>query len=122
MRQTASGTKAMQPDDDHFRSLWSAGVSLRAMAGSLCMTQEQVSRHRRRLGLPQRCGSFDAAMAAKAEPIIDPSPREIETRAADIRSRWTDRTRELRRVTKSAGGYRFPVYTTEEVFGDGEEA
>lgn len=106
--------------EQRFRELWHAGVSLRAIADELGISQDHVAVTRRRLGLPPRYGSFAAATRAKAEPIIDPTPAEIAERAAAVRARWDERTREARRVTKTAGAYEFPVYRTEEVFGDGE--
>lgn len=103
-----------------FRELWLAGVSLRGIADELGISQDHASATRRRLGLPPRYGSFAAASRAKVEPIIDPTPAEILERTAAIQSRWDERTREARRVTKTAGAYKFPTYSTDEVFGDGE--
>lgn len=106
--------------EQRFRELWQAGVSLRGIADDLGISQDHASATRRRLGLPPRYGSFAAASRAKAEPIIDPTPAEILERTAAIQARWDERTREARRVTKTAGAFQFPVYRTEEVFGDGE--
>jgi hypothetical protein len=106
--------------EQRFRELWHAGVSLRGIADELGISQDHASATRRRLGLPPRYGSFAAASRAKAEPIIDPTPDEILERTAAIQSRWDDRTRESRRVTKTAGPYQFPEYRTEDVFQDGE--
>lgn len=109
-----------QIPEQRFRELWAAGASLRAIADELGITQDNVSTVRRRLGLPPRYGSFAAATRAKVEPIIDPTPEEIAERSAAVRARWDERTREMRRVTKTPKEYQFPVYRSEDFDFDDE--
>jgi hypothetical protein len=106
--------------EQRFRELWAAGVSLRAIADELGITQDNVSAIRRRLGLPPRYGSFAAATRAKVEPIIDPTPEEIAERSAAVRAKWDERTRELRRVTKTPKEYQFPAYSEKDICFDDE--
>lgn len=86
-------------DEEKFRALWLAGVPLRDIASELNVGADTLGGARRRLGLPARTAAARPP-PRDAEPD-DPTPAEIAARAAEVRARWDDETRERRRVGRS---------------------
>lgn len=87
-------------DERAFRALWEAGVPLRDIATRLNVGADTLGGVRRRLGLPARTATTRPRPRANA--IDDPTPAEIAVRAAEVRARWDDETRERRRVGRTA--------------------
>lgn len=104
-------------DEVEFRALWLAGVPLRDIASRLNVGADTLGGVRRRLGLPARTAATRPRPRASA--IDDPTPEEIATRAAEVRARWDEETRERRRVGRVEG--EGPVTVPESVFDASDE-
>lgn len=86
--------------------LWTAGISVARISAELGIATDSLNRVRARLGLAARTPQ---SRAKPAEPYRDPTPAEIQERAAAIRKTWSLETMEKRRVLKSPPPYEFPV-------------
>lgn len=86
--------------------MWVAGVSVARISVELGIATDSLNRVRAKLGLLPRTPQ---TRAKPCEPYRDPTPQEIEERAATIRATWTPEIEERRRVAKTPGPYEFPV-------------
>jgi len=85
-------------DEGEFRALWLAGVPLRDISSRLNIGADTLGSVRRRLGLPPRTAA--TRPRPRAATIDDPTPEQIATRAAEVRARWDEETREKRLVCR----------------------
>ena len=104
-------------DEGAFRALWLAGMPLRDIASRLNVGADTLGGVRRRLGLPARTAT--TRPRPRANTIDDPTPAEIAARAAEVRARWDDETRERRRVGRTDDGG--PIAVPESVFDHVDE-
>jgi hypothetical protein len=71
---------------------------MRELAQRYTITRDQVIRLAVVWNLPRR---HDRSKRARGEPMRDPSLAEIARACLEIQSTWDERTREMRRVTKT---------------------
>jgi hypothetical protein len=90
------------PDDDRIRELWADDrLMTKEVASKLGLTMTTLYRESKRLGLPKRYSGKRQVCE------LDPSPEEIEIRAAAVRAGWS--MTERRRRTPVAR-WRPPAY------------
>lgn len=100
-------------DEDKFKQLWLSDMSVARISAELRISTDSLNRVRVRLGLPARTPK---TRAKPGEPYRDPTPSEIEERAAAVRATWSAETEEKRRVTKSIiRPYEFPVVSVRDI-------
>lgn len=92
-----------QIDKDAFAYLWNAGETLDTLASRFGVSRATVMRFAVRHGLPFRgqpnvCGGRG-----------DPTPEEILSRSAEVRSQWTDDEYERRSAEKKVA-WEAPVF------------
>lgn len=83
---------------ESFRSDWCDHTPIVQLCEMYSITKDQVIRLRDVWSLPLR---NDRRLRSKRERQRDPAPHEIEAACLRIQATWDDRTRELRRVTKT---------------------
>jgi hypothetical protein len=81
-----------------FRADWLEHLPMRDLAQRYTITRDQVIRLAVVWDLPRR---HDRSLRARGEPIRDPSLAEIARACREIQATWDERTREMRRVTKT---------------------
>ena len=107
-----------------FRSDWMENIPLAAICERWSVSKDQVTRLRVRWELPPRTSRQDRY---KPEAVADPTEREIELRAAEIRATWNEDTESKRRIGKQkAAGPRVIPLSAEALeamylLGDPEE-
>lgn len=95
-----------------FRADWLEHVPMRDLAQRYTITRDQVIRLAVVWNLPRR---HDRRQRARGEPMRDPSLAEIARACLEIQATWDDRTREMRRVTKTQHVSFAPVEFGDEV-------
>lgn len=82
---------------ERFRADWAENIPIAALCQRWAISKDQVIRLRTLWELPPR---HDRKTRYRPEAIVDPTPSEIQKRAAEIRAGWDEHTEQLRRVTK----------------------
>lgn len=83
---------------ESFRADWCDHTPIVQLCEMYSITKDQVIRLRDVWSLPLR---NDRRLRSKPERQRDPAPHEIEAACLRIQATWDDRTREMRRVTKT---------------------
>lgn len=83
---------------DRFRAEWIENVPIASLCQRWTISKDQVIRLRTLWELPPR---HDRKKRYRPAAMVDPTPDEIQQRAAEVRASWDDHTEQLRRVTKS---------------------
>lgn len=81
-----------------FRADWLTHMPMRSLCERWTITRDQVIRLKHVWHLPPR---HDRRLRAKPVRQPDPTQREIEQACNEIQARWSDETREDRRVVKT---------------------
>ena len=95
-----------------FRADWLEHLPMRDLAQRYTITRDQVIRLAVVWNLPRR---HDRSKRARGEPMRDPSPAEIARVCLEIQATWDDRTREMRRVTKTQAVSFSPIQFGDDV-------
>lgn len=96
-----------------FRQLWLAGAPVARIAVEFGLTCDSTNRVRSRLQLRPRTPQN---RAAPTPPEPDPTPEQIEERAATIKAGWSPETEIRRRVASPAAAIQALCYP-DDVFG-----
>lgn len=83
-----------------FRSDWLSHMPIAGLCVRYTITKDQVIRLRNIWSLPLR-NDRRLRFKPSADQMRDPTPEEIAQACKEIQSKWDDRTREERAVTKS---------------------